>query len=509
MRWNKNKIYKNKKRKPKKKAVSFLAAMTNTPNLLSVHPNCIRHIISFQEGDLKQWNNLRAVCRAFLKQSTGWIALLNNPVFCRLDEHISALEKFCGLQKLFLWRPPHANTWDRLTSLTDLSMGNTEIRDIHLHTMSQLTRLRCLRISGCRHITDEGIQTLTTLHLLTELDVSSTWICGVGLTGLTTLESLELQRCPNISQLFCLSTLVRLHTLYLDGYSSTFNALSSLTALRTLSLPDTKFADDSVVYLSALHGLRTLMLSATPFTDQGLTQLVSLVSNLTRLELWDCENITGRGLNALNRLQLTSLNIRGHELNAKIAWSISHITTLAKLDISHTPITDRGLENLMLLTSLQELDLAECCDLTSDAFSVVASFLTNLRVLDVTHTSIDDIAVQTITSLLTELRELDLDHCLELTDLAFVDISQNLPFLKYLMIGSTCITDVAIEHNIRFATTLQYLNLQDCDNITDDGIQMLSSLSCLKRLWLPTQITKNTIDNVLRPHLWKTEILFC
>jgi hypothetical protein len=158
-----------------------------------------------------------------------------------------------------------------------------------------------------------GLTTLTTLRFYVEL--GGDWV--LDLSRLTTLTSLDLERCLLVTdkQVLELSNLTGLTGLGLGNFSRSvtsegLRAVSSLTALTTLSLDSFYLTTEGLRAVSSLTALTTLNLRNFYLTSEVLQALSSL-SALSTLNLFYCNNLTSEGLQTLSSLSaLSTLNLR-------------------------------------------------------------------------------------------------------------------------------------------------------------------------------------------------------
>jgi len=196
-------------------------------------------------------------------------------------------------------------------------------------------------------------------------------------------------------------------------------------------------------------------------TDRGLMHLADL-GRLEVAKLDNCHALIGRGLLALSashRLHTLSLaNCR--RLTDEAVINISHILSLEALSLGGCRcLTDRSLAALADLYSLQRLDLSQC-DLISDAG---LEQLVNLE----------------------SLEELSLGWCRQITDQG-VDILTSQPgrstILRILRLARCLISDPGVECLSRL-TALEELDLNGCSNIGSTALgKTLESLTLLTTL---------------------------
>ncbi|MFO1096591.1 MAG: PQQ-binding-like beta-propeller repeat protein, partial [Planctomycetaceae bacterium] len=147
-----------------------------------------------------------------------------------------------------------------------------------------------------------------------------------------------------------------------------------------------EISDDALDELSSISGLRVLILAGTNVSAAGLEHLTPL-KQLVALDLEVCdaitdaacaqlqdwaqlralvlkksgferERVTDRGLEHLVRLgRLEQLNLYGNQITDAGLVHLQGLTALRKLDLSLLPITDIGIAHLQTLQELQSLEL--------------------------------------------------------------------------------------------------------------------------------------------------------
>ena len=100
--------------------------------------------------------------------------------------------------------------------------------------------------------------------------------------------------------------------------------------------------------------------------------------------------------------------------------------------------------------------------------------LPELRVLDVIDTRILDAAKVEDFLKFPNIEELYLNFCYRLGDKAVKMLTENLPNLKYLNLSDTSITDLAIHHLCRALPGLTKLNI-DCTGIEDGSVETIAT----------------------------------
>ena len=196
--------------------------------------------------------------------------------------------------------------FERIAGTKSLSMEGLLKLERLPPQLAELTSLKTLNLSGCWQVSDlsvvAGLTALQTLNLSWCEQVSDLSV----LAGLTALQTLDLSGCPQVSDLSALVGLTALQTLNLSWCEqvSDLSALAGLTALQTLNLVRCEQLSD-VSALAGLTALQTLdLVRCEQLSDvsalAGLTALQTLdlsgcpqVSDLSALAgltvLWELE----------------------------------------------------------------------------------------------------------------------------------------------------------------------------------------------------------------------------
>lgn len=149
----------------------------------------------------------------------------------------------------------------RALSLKKTGFEPTKITDDGLSSLSALTRLESLVLSG-NLITDDGLLHLQPLDQLRELDLSLLALTEAGLMHLTPLKNLEV-----------------LDLLFSEGFAgpvvtdSGMETLTGFESLRRLNLVGSRITDASLDDLAQIQSLQWLSLIDTQVSEEGIRQL--------------------------------------------------------------------------------------------------------------------------------------------------------------------------------------------------------------------------------------------
>jgi len=180
----------------------------------------------------------------------------------------------------------------KLSFITELFVGGTEITDEGIKGLSSMTSLKKLSL-GETNITDEGLRELSAMTSLESLSLAfNRRISGTGLRELSSLSALKLLNLSysdiTNEDLRELRPLLSLEKLYLNSSnvdSEGLDELLHMTYLTSLGLGETNITDEGLKKIATLKSLSYLGLENTNITDGGFEELASMKS-LRHLSLW-------------------------------------------------------------------------------------------------------------------------------------------------------------------------------------------------------------------------------
>jgi len=224
-----------------------------------------------------------------------------------------------------------------LTRLETLALPEASVGDRSLVALSDLP-LRSLSLSGAPEAGAKGIEALAERGSLRELEIGFAGLPETAARALPkhrALEYLELNvqqwgddrtasvACAlpglkglglswapagSLDWLGGLRGLTRL-SLHQSHFRAGLEGIDRAVALRELSLPDTSIDDDQLRFLARAETLRALDLKSARISGRGLSHLEGL-GRLTHLNLFNCVSINDEGVERLVRLRgLEELNL--------------------------------------------------------------------------------------------------------------------------------------------------------------------------------------------------------
>ncbi|HLK22547.1 MAG TPA: hypothetical protein VKT81_26555 [Bryobacteraceae bacterium] len=262
--------------------------------------------------------------------------------------------------------------------VTGINLRGTWVTDIDLRRLNHYPALSVLDLS-LTHITDGGMQEIK------------------GLRGITDFN------------------------LYFAEYVTDEGvaAIKEWKQLRRLNLHGTKAGDSALEHIAGLTLLEWLDVGSTLMTDVGLERLASL-TNLRSLTM-GANELSDAGMQALRQMpNLTYLDLSGRQGNDKNVWSIAMsnsglqaVLTLKNLhelrfacvstavgiegnklgEVSTLSITEKWLEQIKSLTSLERLKLQGCKRIDDEAVAQLIA-MPSLREVDLKGTSVTEKGAQ-------------------------------------------------------------------------------------------------------------------
>lgn len=216
--------------------------------------------------------------------------------------------------------------------------------------------------------------------------------------------------------------------------------------LRSLDISSDRITDGAFRHLGKLTNLNRITIdSPRPLTldgrlkinGSGLKDLAGL-KKLKSLGILDCP-IDDAGMRNLKGLSLEELDLRHAVITDRGIEAISDMTTLERLAFADTAITDKAFIDLAKLQNLRVLSVAGAPGIQGTRLKEISG-LKNLEFLYLLDCPIDDAAIKSLKGM--KLKVLGL--CLtQITDRALDDI-KDMTTLKQLYVGSTKVTKAAI-----------------------------------------------------------------
>ena len=331
--------------------------------------------------------------------------------------------------------------------LEEVDLLGTHTGDGAIAALAGKPKLRKFKTG--RNVTDEG------LSLLHQFPAFKTWGGGEVAYGLMSFgaDPTNLLIDGPFTRLATLSGLDGLFGLSFFRHTSNVRSgdLKSLQALPNLGFfgcPGDICDDDAMRHISALPNLRMLMAQGTVATDAGFK---SLSQSKTIEYIWgrECPNLKGAGFAALAEMPA----LKGLAVSCKFVDDAA----LAKLpsfpalkELMPMDVSDEGFRHVGRCHQLESLILMYCRD-TTDLATEHIQALPNLKKYHAGYTQITDRSLEML-SRMSSLEELSFEGCNSITDAGLAALA-SLPRLRELSVGgSPAVTRAGISafpNNIR------------------------------------------------------------
>jgi len=420
---------------------SSLESLSLAGNQIVFHTN--RSLWSGKESALLTFDNVMS----FLEANASWITVLDFSRTMINDEALSSLAKIpdLSLSELFLGFCQEISDKGiaalckvqpclKLLDLTDCQ----SVTDASLESIcSECNNIRVLRLGKCRRITDLSVCKLKCHRRLRQLDLSACYSLS----------------CRGLSLGLC-------------------SATSPLTYLTLLNLGCCSSVSDSFIVemTSCIPGLLDLDVSSCSIGNTSLRAISSRLTNLRRLRLAWCQDISDAGLLGMADVDNTD-------------FPHSH----GDDEVGHCRCTRRQ-QSLHIFSSPKQMSKRPTApkserDLAESDFRPITN-LRSLQLLDLTSCNrVSDLSVSKLMSF-NELRCLRLSLCIKLTDASLTAVAAGLPSLEELHLALLgCITDAGVCELSEHLHRLSYLDISSCDQLTDHTINTLChNLKTLRHL---------------------------
>lgn len=241
--------------------------------------------------------------------------------------------------------------------------------------------------------------------------------------------------------------------------------------------------------------LAHLNIASCDVTDRSLESIGEGCKSLKHINISNCNKITPDGIESLARncnnlltfISVACLESTMNDESLKVLSSNCHKLKLINLNAC-SAITDAGVKHLAdNCHQLVYCCLSKCPSITDQALISLGAGCQQLQNLGLAAChQLTDHGFQALTKNCKLLDNLDLEDCVLITDLTLYYLTNNCSNLKRLAL-SHCdnITDEGIKYigtSQRSSESIQYLELDNCTQLTDAAIDHLISCKQLKRL---------------------------
>ena len=158
--------------------------------------------------------------------------------------------------------------------------------------------------------------------------------------------------------------------------------------------------------------------------------------------------------------------------NERIGYLARQCPDITHLCINSHSLRDDGLKHISeSLTKLKYLHLKNCSEMSGKGFEEIGNKLTNLNELHMDDCRmVDNDTIHTIAQNCHELENISINSCKKLTDESIFFIGSYLPGVRYLDIGRTYLSDVALKCISQSCTHLETLIAPELFHTTTDGV---------------------------------------
>nr|XP_045090979.1 internalin I isoform X3 [Aegilops tauschii subsp. strangulata] len=312
--------------------------------------------------------------------------------------------------------------------------GNIAVDAEWLAYLGSFRYLGILKLADCKKVDHSAIWALSGMSMLKELDLSRcSRITDAGIKHIVSIDSLEKLHLSETgltdNGVMLISALKRLNLLDLGGIHMTDKALRSLqvlTQLEHLDIWGSEITDEGASVLKAFTRLRFLNVSWT-----HVTRLPPL-PNMKYLNMSNCTIYSIRGgdsevhiplqkftasaasfgdidevFSSIVASSFSFLDMSGCSLSN--LYGLQKMKSLEHLDLSLSRVTDGAIEYVANIgTKLRYLSLKNT-GITSQAPCILAGTVPNLASLSLAYTKVDDSALVYI-SMMPSLKVIDLSH---------------------------------------------------------------------------------------------------
>ena len=315
--------------------------------------------------------------------------------------------------------------------LEEVDLLGTHTGDGAIAALTGKPKLRKFKTG--RNVTDEG------LSLLQQFPAFKTWGGGEVDYGLMSFgaDPTNLLIDGPFTRLATLSGLDGLFGLSFFRHTSNVRSgdLQSLQALPNLGYfgcPGDICDDEAMRHISALPNLRMLMAQGTVATDAGFK---SLSQSKTIEYIWgrECPNLKGAGFAALAEMPA----LRGLAVSCKFVddAALGKLPSFPALkELMPMDVSDDGFRHVGRCRHLESLILMYCRD-TTDVATEHIQALPNLKKYHAGYTQITDRTLEML-SRMTSLEELSFEGCKWITDAGLAALAA-LPHLREISVGGS------------------------------------------------------------------------
>jgi F-box and leucine-rich repeat protein GRR1 len=255
--------------------------------------------------------------------------------------------------------------------------------------------------------------------------------------------------------------------------------------LRKIEISQSKLITDSAIitltkkchYISEIK-----LINCTKLSDVSINGIADNCQHLEVLKITNNNLITSSSIyqvynkcKSLQVLTVIDCSIKSDSSSSSVAIAIASVI------IPNNTCTSSGfLLNTVMKkkNSLQKLNFSRY-RVVSDVY--LQKFLHNSNLLYLSleeNQSITDTTIITIASSIPTIISLNLSFCLQLTDIAIVELMKYCHALQHIDLQACKITDEAISHIVHNSSQLQHVNFNWCVQLTDNALHHLIDGPC-------------------------------
>lgn len=449
---------------------------------------------------------------------------VNDLVIHALSKH-SELEHFCA--DVSEVSPPSLQHFlQSCTSLKSLHLNGFQVTDSHLVAVGKLSSLNQLTLHGCYQLTSLPPlpSSLKVLDIKGSLSLFSSLKKPLSLVNLTclnldkshtledeafetlvsetrSLERVNLTLCGTLTDRSLKFLSSQPHLTFLSlGFCSQFTqaGLKFLEqrweALQSLWLYYLPALDDPLLesILKGTPNLTCLDLDfATQLTGRSLQTLAKLCPKIEKLRLSGWRQPFNEELRGVRNLRTLALNGNQHLTLSVLLYVFQHNPQLEELFLSYTNTNDHVLRGLSQLSSLTNLHLSGCHEISDEGICAVIKSHPNLKTLNLKNCKkLTDRVLEAIAEYLPRIENLNVAECPLLTPHGFQKIGTTLHSLK---VGHTFfergeypelrvfslsdlpeLKDEGFIEAIKSSHSLQAIKISRCKKLSDPSLIELS-----------------------------------
>ncbi|KAJ3424676.1 f-box/lrr-repeat protein [Anaeramoeba flamelloides] len=281
--------------------------------------------------------------------------------------------------------------------------------------------------------------------------------------------------------------------------------------LKTLNLNDHSELNESclIILISELTELETLYLDGCEVTDNLIKIISETCPKLETLSIQDADI----SVNSLSYLFescecLTNLNLNyvdgiNDDLFTFLIEQNKNDRAISVLQLTANCVSDYGvkyfIENSCWTNQIRELDLENCLYLSDHTLAFLSQYSPQIQVLSVSCCPITDQGLVFVANNCKKLISLNINDCEKITSKSLDLICSQLIYLKGLSVRNTQMEDSSLQLLSQSNPYITMLALPDCKKITDKGLVYLSN-GCKMLQWVDcqncSQITTKAIQTL-------------